>query len=163
MPRPVVLVLALVLGAACAGLLACGKTNLKLLPPGSADNIQTDLDNVSQAVDGTDCAGAARAVRALQADIARLPAHVDARLRRRLREGADHLAATAPRQCQQTQTTQTETVPTTTTTTPATTTAPPTTTPTATTPPPTTTTPPATQPGTTTTTGGGASAPGGGG
>jgi cell division septation protein DedD len=147
------LALALVLGVACAALLACGGgTNPKLLPGTRADNLQTDLDGLRNAVDNGQCADATRALTALRAEVARLPVSVDTRLKQRLQDGVANLDRISPRACAAattttdttpttttqtttTRTTTTDTTPTTTTTTPTTTT----TTPTTTTPPPTTT------------------------
>jgi cell division septation protein DedD len=130
--------LAFLLGLATAVLVACGGSNKKLLPAVSADRLKNDLADIRQAVDQHDCAAAARALTRFQADLQRVPATVDRRLRQRLSEGGNRLANRIPIDCQATTTTTTTTVPTTTTTTPTTTT---TTTPTTTTPTTTTTTP----------------------
>jgi hypothetical protein len=157
MPRPVTLLLALALGAASAGLVACGaKTNPHLLSGGRADRITRALDEVQAAVAEHNCQGATQAVARLDDQLSNLPADTDPRLRTKLQEGATALATEADKECAQTtttptttttvpttttETTTTETVPTTTTTTPTTTTTTPTT-PTTTTPTtPTTTTP----------------------
>jgi hypothetical protein len=138
--------LAFLLGVAAAVLIACGGSNKKLLPAVSADRLKNDLADVSQAIDQQDCAAAAKAFTQFQADLQRVPATVDRRLRQRLNEGASRLSNRVPVDCKGAPRTTTTTVPTTTTTTPATTT---TTTPTTTTTTPTTTT---TTPTTTTTT-----------
>jgi Mucin-like glycoprotein len=155
MTRPVPLLLALVLGAASAGLVACGKENPHLLSSARADRVNQALDDVRGAVSDHNCAGATKALARLNDQLGTLPADTDPRLRDKLREGASALATQAGKECQQTETTPTTTtttptttttVPTTTTTTPTTTTTTPTTTTTTpttttTTPTPTTTTP----------------------
>jgi cell division septation protein DedD len=147
-PRPLSLLLALVLGAACALLVACGsKNNPHLFSPTRADRLKSELDDVRNAVDSGDCQAAKTAVKRLQDEVASLPSDIDPGLRQRLQEGASNLAQRAPQDCRQnTQTTPTvtETVPTVTetTTTPTQTTTATTTTPTQT---QTTTTPTQTQ------------------
>jgi hypothetical protein len=160
MRRGVTLLLALVLGAGSAGIVGCGgKTNPHLLSAGRASRVQQALDEVRQAVDDHNCAGATRAVARLQQEVASLPRDTDPGLRRRLEEGTAALAQQAPVQCNETKTTptvtETTTIPTTTvtTTTPTTST---TTTPTTTTTTPTTTTTTPTTPTTTTPGSGGA-------
>jgi hypothetical protein len=160
MPRPVTLLLALVLGAASAGLVACGgKDNPHLLSSGRADRIDRALDELQQAVDDHNCQGAAKAVSRLDQRLSDLPADTDPRLKAKLQEGATALAGQAEKECTATETTPTttETVPTTTTETATTKTTPPTTTtPTTTTTTPTTTTTIPTTPTTTTPGNGGA-------
>jgi hypothetical protein len=158
--RALPLLLAAVLGVACAFLVACGDRN-GLLPQARADSMSSALDDLQQAVDNGNCKTAQQALERARAEFAQLPRTVNARLRRTLRRGLNNLAQIAPDKCQANQTTTTTqetpttTAPTTTTTTtttpPTTTTTPPTTT---TTPPTTTTTTPttSTQPTTTTTT-----------
>jgi hypothetical protein len=160
MRAPLILVLALVLGVACAGLVACGgKGNPHLLSAARADRIDSALSDLQSAVDGQDCAEARQAARRLETQVTSLPSDTDPRLRDRLQEGSDNLRTRAVEECRKTDTTTTETTPTvtettptettptetttteTTTTTTPTTTTPTTTTPTTTTPPPTVTTP----------------------
>jgi hypothetical protein len=130
MPRPVTLLLALALGAASAGLLACGgKTNPHLLSAGRADRIDRALDEVQAAVAEHNCQGATQAVARLDDQLSSLPADTDTRVRAKLQEGATALATEAEKECAQTATT-----PTTTTTTPTTPTTTTPTTPTTTTP-----------------------------
>jgi cytoskeletal protein RodZ len=154
MPRPVSLLLALVLGASSAGLVACGKENPHLLSSARADRLTQALDNVQAAVSDHDCATATKALARLNDQLTTLPKATDVRLREKLQEGASALADKAAKECQAT----TETTPTTTTTTPTTTETTTTTTPTTTqtttttTPTTTTTTPTTTTPTTTTTT-----------
>jgi hypothetical protein len=156
-PRPLSLLLALLLGAACAGLVACGaKDNPHLLSAARADRLNGELDDVRSVVDDGDCPGAIKAVRKLSDEIASLPSDTDPLLRRNLETGAQNLARQAPQDCKdntettptvtETVPTVTETVPTATETTPTETTTTPTettTTPTqtTTTPTPTSTTP----------------------
>jgi hypothetical protein len=163
-PRPLSLLLALVLGAACAVLVACGaKDNPHLLSPARADRLSSELDDARSAVDDGSCDAAKSAVRRLNDEVTSLPSDTDPGLRDRLQEGARNLSQRVPQDCQQTTTTPTvtETVPTVTeTTTTATTTTPTatTTTPTQTTTTPTTTTTTPTQT-TTTPDSGGSTAP----
>jgi hypothetical protein len=151
MRAPATLLLALVLGAACAALVACGsKSNPHLLTPARADNVTRDLDDLQTAVGDHDCQAASQAARRLQDDVSTLPKTTDPRLAARFQEGALNLRGRAADECRktettpttttetqtettqtettQTETTQTETTPTTTTTTPTTTTTTPTTT-----------------------------------
>jgi cell division septation protein DedD len=155
MRAPATLLLALVLGAACAVLVGCGsKANPHLVSQARAQNIGRDLDDLRSAVDAGDCQAASEAARRLQDDVSTLPRTTDPRLAARLQEGALNLRIRAAKECRQAQTTpttttetQTQTVPTETTqtetttteTTPATTETTPTTT--STTPTTTTTTP----------------------
>ncbi len=173
--RAFVLLSSLLLGAACAVLVACGGgSGDGLIPARQASSMQDQLDRIDAAVRDGSCADVGDDVAALQREINDLSSRVDARLRARLQQGVNHLADIAPTRClerraaQQTTTTQTQdqttqsqttptttqeqTVPTETAPTDTTTTPPPT----ATTPPPTTTQPPTT---TSTTPPGGATAP----
>ena len=150
MRAPATLLLALLLGASCAVLVACGsKANPHLISGARADNVSRDLDDLQSAVDSGDCQAASEASRHLQDDVSTLPKTTDPRLALRLQQGALNLRIRAAKECRQTQTTptttqtqtettqtettqtettQTETTPTTTTTTPTTTTTTPTTT-----------------------------------
>jgi hypothetical protein len=148
MPRPVSLLLALVLGASAAGLVACGKENPHLFSAARSGRLTQALDQVQNAVADHNCAGARSALARLNDQINTLPADTDPRLRTQLQRGATALAPQAAKECQQTETTPTTTT-TTPTTTETTTTTTPTTTETTTTTTPTTTT---TTPTTTTTT-----------
>jgi hypothetical protein len=143
--------IALLLGLACAALVACGGSGSSagLIPATKADRMLSELDRIQSAVDGGSCSGLPNDVSALQQQINSLPSSVDAALRSRLQEGVNNLAQISPAQCAKNaaQKTQTATTPTTTT---PTTTTPTDTTPT--TPPPTTDTTPTTPPPTTTTT-----------
>jgi hypothetical protein len=165
------------LGIAVAFLVACGDRS-NLLPGSSADKLNSQLDQVSAAVSGGDCAKAVAAVNAYKDTVLGLPGTVSATLRANLIQGAQTIAQMAPNDCRQasqpsttstTPTTTTPTTPTATTPTTPTTTTP--TTPTATntipttpspTPAPTPTpspTPPETQPPSTGTNGGGGAPP----
>jgi hypothetical protein len=112
---PLSLLLALVLGAGCALLVACGSAdNPHLLSAARADRLNGELDDVRNAVDGGDCATARQAVQRLSDEVTSLPADTDPRLRRRLQEGASNLARRAVADCANSQTTPTvtETTPT---------------------------------------------------
>jgi hypothetical protein len=169
------LLAALLLGAACAVLVACGTSGNDddLIPAKQAETMIDQLDTIKSAVSRGRCLGVDNQVAALQTQINDLSRRVDAGLRNRLQEGVNNLAAIAPDECferrdrqqtqtettqtetTQTETTQTETTPTETTTTETTPTTPQTT---PTVPPETTpTVPPET---TSTTPPGGATVPG---
>jgi len=146
--------LAFVLGVLSAVLVACGGgSSDKLIPASNADQISNDLADLRQAIDAHACDAAQQKLSAVQRGIENLPSSVDARIRRRLRDGLQKLSARVPVDCVATTTettpTTTETTPTTTETTPTTTETTPTTT--ETTPPTTTTetTPPDTTGGVT--------------
>jgi hypothetical protein len=156
--RALPLLAALLLGLCTAFLVACGSGTKRGVPAADAQQLNSDLDAVSSAVDAGHCATAEAAVVRVRGDILQLPASVSQKLRTRLASGADNLAKRVPIQCARNQTTTpTETTPTTTTptTTTPTDTTPTDTTPTDTTPTdttPTDTTPTDTTPTTTTTT-----------
>lgn len=170
------MLLALVLGAACAVLVACGGgggNDEGLIPGGRAEALLRELDRVDREVRTGDCESVGGSVSRLQEEVNALSNDVDAGLRTRLQAGVDNLAEIAPDECldgQRTETTDTtettettETVPpeTTETTTP-TETVPPETTqttepPVETSPPPVETTPPPVE--TIPDTGGGATVP----
>jgi hypothetical protein len=116
-------VLAALLGAAAAGLVACGSSESDrqaLIPERSADRLKSALSDVRSAVDDGNCEAAARAVTRARGVLVNLPSAVDDRLVARLRQGLDNLQTVAPRECEQ-QDTQTQTQETTTTTAPETT------------------------------------------
>jgi hypothetical protein len=140
--------LAAVLGVGCAALAACGSSGDRsaLIPQRSAARMKSALSDVRSAVHNHDCEAAARALARARGVLVNLPQAVDNSLVARLRDGIDNLEQIAPEQCQQQDTTPTQST-TTQTTTQSTTTA---TTPTATTT--TGTTPTSTTPTTTTTT-----------
>ena len=140
------LVLALVLGLLAAFAVACGDEGdeTKLLGPRSAERIRTELEDVESRVAQGRCGGLEEDLSQLSAAIAALPSSVDQALRRRLGDGAQHLRAIAPDECDENKPETTDTQPETTETVPpeTTETLPPETTETV--PPETTTTPPAT-------------------
>jgi hypothetical protein len=144
LPRALPLLAALLLGVAAAVLVACGAGPERGIPRGDADQLVADLDALRNAVESGDCEAAAAAVTKVKGDVVELPGAVNARLRRRLANGADNLARRATTECARNQqTTTTETTPTTTT---PTETTPTETTPTETTPTTTDTTPTQTTP-----------------
>jgi hypothetical protein len=162
------LLLALVLGLACAGLVACGSNSGGRLPQSSANQLEGAIQDVKAASDDRDCNGVRTAITDAQREVERLGGGVDVELRRRLREGVRTLQERALTECTQPRTdatSTTDTVETTTAETQTTETAPATTTttiPTVTTPAPTESTT-TTEPPTTTTTPGdgtGGAAPG---
>jgi hypothetical protein len=105
-------VLAALLGAAAAGLVACGSSESDrrdLIPERSADRLKAALSDVRSAVDDGDCDGAQRAVTRARGVLVNLPSAVDDRLVARLRQGLDNLETVAPRECTQQETpTQTQ-------------------------------------------------------
>jgi hypothetical protein len=147
--RPVVLLVALVLGAATAVLVACGSDGR--LPSSDASSLTNALDEVSADFRAGRCGDAERALAQARSVLGTLPSTVDPALRSRLSQGIDNLAQQVPASCRAatTQSQPTETTTTDTTTTDTTTTGTDTT-PTDTTPTDTTTTP--TDTGTTPTT-----------
>jgi outer membrane biosynthesis protein TonB len=142
--------LALALGAGAALLVACGGASTKGgIPAASAGELKSQIEDVQQAVDGGRCNEIDGQLRQVDDTVNALPATVDERLRRSLRDAGDRLRRAAISECGDTTTTPTTTTPPQTQTEPQTQTQ----TPTATQPPPTTTTPPqtTTQPPPTTT------------
>jgi len=115
------LLAALLLGAACAVLVACGGSGDTdaLIPDRQAETMIEQLDTIQASVNRGRCAGVDNQVAALQSQINGLPRKVDAALRTRLQEGVNNLAAIAPGECferrerkqARTQTTTTETTP----------------------------------------------------
>jgi hypothetical protein len=106
--RIAVPILALVLGAALAvALVSCGGRDKKgLLPGDNAQQILANLTTVEQLASSGDCADAALKVDEVQSEIDALPTTVDARLRSRLREGAQKLSdiVNSPGACETTTT-----------------------------------------------------------
>jgi hypothetical protein len=128
------LALALLLGAAAAGLLvACGSSGKGLIPSSLGEPLQSDIEAVDQAAESGDgnCTATEEALQKTEQDYAALPSSVDSGLRSNIHQGIENLRKVALNACNQpiakTTTTKTQT---TTTTTPTTTktTAPPTTT-----------------------------------
>jgi hypothetical protein len=139
--------LALLCGFLAAAAVGCGADRSNLIPSSRASDLTGQLDDIQAAIAAGECDGLGAKVARFKADAAKLGPPVDRRLRKRINDGADSLAAHAIDDCRaaaqaktQTQTTETTTTPTTTTTTPTTTETTPTTTPTTTTPAPTDTT-----------------------
>jgi hypothetical protein len=120
------LLAALLLGVACAILVACGSGNDDdLIPAAQAETMIDQLDTIRGAVHRGRCSGVDNQVATLQTQNNDLSRQVDAGLRNRLQEGVNNLAAIAPDECfsrRDRQQTQTETTPTQTTTTETTTT-----------------------------------------
>jgi|tagenome__1003787_1003787.scaffolds.fasta_scaffold20751058_3 hypothetical protein len=165
MRRPLILLLALALGAASSVLVACGSSsNPHLLSAARASRLQSELDAISSAVDAHQCVVATAKAQKLSDEINSLPRDTDPQLRSRLQSGAANLTQRAQDECTKTTPTVTETTPTQTVTTETTTTPTETTTSTTTTPTTTTTTPTTTTtvPTTTTPDSGGSTAPPGG-
>jgi hypothetical protein len=136
--------LALVLGLLAAFAVACGDDgdDSKLLGPRSADRIRAALDDIEDRVARGRCDGLGADLDELSSVVVNLPGSVDAGLRRRLREGTQHLRDIAREECEEKRPETTETQPETTETVPPATTetVPPATTETV--PPETTTQPP---------------------
>src|SRR4051812_1597403 len=104
-PLPRLLLVAL-LGLCTAFLVACGDRS-KLITPGSASRLKSDVDAVGSAVDAQSCARARDALSRAETDLGRLSSRVDAGLRQRLQEGIQHLTRQAIDECQGTQTQET--------------------------------------------------------
>lgn len=167
--------LAGVLGACAALVVACGDSN-GLLAQNDASSLSSQLDSISEAVDGGHCATARRLSQDLENAVINLPGDVDRRVLTDLQQGARTVGAQSQVACQnpktdttttetETTTTETQTIPTQTQTVPTQTQTTPTqtvpTTPTTT--PTTPTTPTPTTPPTQTTPGTGGAGTGGGG
>lgn len=137
--------LAGVLGLATSFLVACGG-DAGLLSSNQANNLNSQLDRVSSAIDAGQCDAATSAINAFSAEVSNLPGSVSATLTRNLEQGASTVADLAAKDCQNQTTSATSSsttsssTTTTTTSTPTTTTTTPTTTTTTTTSTPTTTT-----------------------
>jgi hypothetical protein len=99
---------ALLLGAAAAGLVACGDRS-DLIPSDDASRLKERIAAVRAAMEAGDCQRAIAEAGAVQAQARLLPDDVDPRLRRRVRSGANALATEVPEDCQA----RTETVETT--------------------------------------------------
>ncbi len=122
------------LGAGAALLVSCGGGGTGLIPAADAGPLQTDFNNVAQAVSSGDCHGASTALRRARHDFNALPPTVNAALHKRLNDGLINLNHTVPHQCAQSSTSSTSSS-TTQTTPPPTTQATPSTSDTTTTPP----------------------------
>jgi membrane-bound lytic murein transglycosylase len=146
--RRTVLAIALVAAALLAG---CGQTNPALIPSDRAQALQDTVDKIQSACSDHDVQGAQQAAAEASAQINELPAKVDRRLKRNMRDWVNQIESRLDRDCQAKTTptptpTQTET-PTPTPTPTATETPTPTPTPTATETPTPTPTPTPTVPG----------------
>jgi hypothetical protein len=86
------LFLAFLLGAASAvGLVSCGGgSDAQLLPGTTADQIESNLDQVAELADAEDCVGAEDAVAEVAAEVERLQG-VDVKLKTALQEGTAKL------------------------------------------------------------------------
>ena len=95
------LILVFALGAGAAfGLVSCGDdSNPELLPGNTADDILSNLDTVTEAVDSGDCDGAEQAVSEIIGDIEDLDRPVSKALRRQLKQGANLLADQVETEC----------------------------------------------------------------
>jgi len=93
MARLSALLLALVLGAACAvALVSCGSgDDANLLPGTTADEIEANLDAVEQLAAEQDCFGAEDAVAQVAAEVEELEG-VDVKLKRALEDGTARLS-----------------------------------------------------------------------
>lgn len=112
------LLAALLLGAACAVLMACGGSGSDdLIPDQQAATMIDQLDAIQSAVARGRCSGVDNEVAALQGQINDLSGGVNARLRARLQQGVNNLADVAPGTCLERQQTATQTITTPTTTT----------------------------------------------
>ncbi len=105
---------ALVLGAGCAVLVACGGSDGRI-PSSDASSLTSALNRISSDYRAGRCESAQRDVTKAQNALLALPDTVDARLRQRLQSGIQNLAAKVPATCSQTQTQTQATQPDTTT------------------------------------------------
>lgn len=97
MGRLTPLLLAFALGAACAAALAsCGGGGADLLPGTTADQIESNLDQVEELAAEEDCVGAEDAVATVTAEVEELQG-VDAKLKAALREGTAKLSEVVAR------------------------------------------------------------------
>lgn len=114
--------LAGVLGACAALVVACGDSN-GLLAQNDASSLSSQLDSISEAVDGGHCATARRLSQDLENAVINLPGDVDRRVLTDLQQGARTVGAQSQVACQnpktdttttetETATTETQTVPT---------------------------------------------------
>src|SRR5437867_292708 len=103
MPRIPVLVLSVMLGAACAWLVSCGgsRDTAHLLPGTTATALIDNLTSVQSQADEGNCATAADEAGIGLAKVEALPGTVDSDLKNALQEGYKRLAALAqdPAKC----------------------------------------------------------------
>jgi hypothetical protein len=128
MPRPIALLVSLMLGAGCAVLISCGgDDDSGGIPPEAAEGMLNELEAARAAEDEGDCDEVTESSEQIQAAAEALPDTVDSELRAAVVEGSANLGELAGTQCEPTTTTEeepetTETEPTTTETEPTTTT-----------------------------------------
>jgi hypothetical protein len=103
-------VLAAVLGVACAVLVACGGKRDHLIPSTSAASIEAQLSSLQSDVDQGRCIAVGAVTGQLTKAIDTLPKTVNADLRRRLDAGVRNLARIAPGACES-KSTVTQTTP----------------------------------------------------
>ncbi|HWO47087.1 MAG TPA: hypothetical protein VNM41_03420 [Solirubrobacterales bacterium] len=97
MGRLTTLLLAFLIGAAGAvGLVSCGGGNADLLPGTTADQIESNLDQVEELAAEEDCVGAEDAVAAVTAEVEELEG-VDLKLKTALQEGTAKLSEVVAR------------------------------------------------------------------
>lgn len=101
--HPLRLLLAGLLGVACATLVACGSSGKGLIPAASAGPLQEDFEAVAQAAkEGNgDCTATGTAIAKTEEDFQKLPASLDSGLRERLRTGIANLSSRARVFCAQ--------------------------------------------------------------
>lgn len=95
------------LGATAALLVSCGGGGTGLIPAADAGPLQTDFNDVAQAVSSGDCHAAITALHRARHDFNALPPTINAALHKRLSDGLVNLDHTAPRQCAQSNTSST--------------------------------------------------------
>ena len=84
----------------CALALAgCGQENPRLLRQSDADRLSNKVSEVSQLVDGGDCAEARNAIDEAKQQVTELPRSTSQRLRQNLSDWLDHLDERVPRDC----------------------------------------------------------------
>jgi len=97
------LVPAALLGAAAAGLVACGSSGNGLIPAAQAGPLQTDIEAVERAAEegAGNCSATEAALLKTDQDYAALPASVNLALRGKLRLGIENLHKVAREACAQ--------------------------------------------------------------
>lgn len=117
--RLLMVLLAGVLGAATAGLVACGGGKQdKLLSPTEANELIASLEKIDSRFSDGDCEAAQGALASAEVDADSLSPEVDRELRRRISDGLERLRQLLSDECEVKTTTKTTTVPTVTETTP---------------------------------------------
>lgn len=94
---------AALLGAAAAGLVACGSSGSGLIPAAQAGPLQTDIEAVEKAAEegNGNCAATEAALLKTDQDYAALPLSVNSTLRGKLRLGIENLHKVAREACAQ--------------------------------------------------------------